>query len=126
MDHRLGPDPRIRRRRLDRRERLVSLPSRPAAIRLGTPEDFATRHLPDVLARWQQREADERQRSRTEQSFCVPKADIAANSYDLSLNRYKEVEHEEVEHRDPKDILADLWKLEEEIQTGMKELGAML
>jgi type I restriction enzyme M protein len=39
---------------------------------------------------------------RTAQSFCVPKADIAAQGYDLSLNRYKEVVHEEVEHRAPK------------------------
>ncbi len=64
--------------------------------------------------------------SRTCQSFTVPKAEIAANAYDLSLNRYKEVVHEEVEHRDPKEILAELWKLEEEIQEGMRELEAML
>ena len=37
----------------------------------------------------------------------MPKADIAAQGYDLSLNRYKEVVHEEVEHRAPKEILAD-------------------
>ena len=60
------------------------------------------------------------------QSFCVPKAEIAANGYDLSINRYEEIEHEEVEHRDPKEILAELWKLEEEIQQGMRELEAML
>ncbi len=56
----------------------------------------------------------------------MPKADIAAQGYDLSLNRYKEVVHEEVEHRPPKEILADLAKLEEEIQRGMKELEGML
>ena len=38
----------------------------------------------------------------------MPKADIAAQGYDLSLNRYKEVVHEEVEHRPPKEILAEL------------------
>ena len=38
----------------------------------------------------------------------MPKADIAAQGYDLSLNRYKEVVHEEVEHRAPREILADL------------------
>ena len=56
----------------------------------------------------------------------MPKADIAAQGYDLALNRYKEVVHEEVEHRPPKEILADLAKLEEEIQQGMKELEGML
>jgi type I restriction enzyme M protein len=44
--------------------------------------------LPDVLARWTKRTTTERKRSRTDQSFCVPKADIIAQSYDLSLNRY--------------------------------------
>lgn len=83
-------------------------------------------NLPDVLARWHERSGEERNRERTEQSFCVPKADIAANGYDLSLNRYKEVKHEAVEHQDPKDILAELWKLEDEIHKGMKELEAML
>ena len=56
----------------------------------------------------------------------MPKADIAAAGYDLSLNRYKEVVHEEVQHRAPKDILADLEKLEAEIQRGLKELEGML
>jgi type I restriction enzyme M protein len=83
-------------------------------------------NLPDALNRWFERDGLERERPRTAQSFCVPKSEIAANSYDLSLNRYKEVEHEEVEHRAPKEILAELWKLEEEIQAGMKELERML
>ena len=60
-------------------------------------------------------------RQRTAQSFCVPKADIAAQGYDLSLNRYKEVVHEEVAHRPPGEILASLGKLEAEIQQGMEK-----
>src|SRR5439155_9961658 len=65
-------------------------------------------------------------RPRTAQSFCVPKADIAAQGYDLSLNRYKEVVHEEVAHRAPGEILKRLGKLEKEIVTGMRELEDML
>ena len=56
----------------------------------------------------------------------MPKADIAAQGYDLSINRYKEVVHEEVAHRSPGEILASLGKLEAEIQQGMKELEGML
>ena len=56
----------------------------------------------------------------------MPKVDIAARGYDLSLNRYKEVVHEEVTHRSPDEILASLTKIEEEIQQGMKELKRML
>jgi type I restriction enzyme M protein len=89
-------------------------------------EEHTKNNLPDVLSRWSDRSGAEKERPRTAQSFCVPKADIAANAYDLSLNRYREVEHEEVEHRDPKEILAELWKLEDEIQKGMKELESML
>ena len=80
----------------------------------------------DVLARWQQREGEELHRPRTAQSFCVPKAEIVANGYDLSLNRYKEVVHDVVEHLPPKVIMAKLDKLEAEIQAGMKELEGML
>ncbi|MBC9734103.1 type I restriction-modification system subunit M [Nocardioides marmotae] len=82
--------------------------------------------LPDVLARWVERDSDEQNRARTEQSFCVPKADIAAQGYDLSLNRYKEVVHDEVDHRAPLDIIADLETLESEIQQGLADLRAML
>jgi type I restriction enzyme M protein len=91
-----------------------------------TKDEHAKNNLPDVLARWQERDGKERKRPRTSQSFCVPKADIEAQGYDLSINRYKEVVHEEVNHRKPKEILADLWKLEAEIQKGMKELEGML
>ena len=89
-------------------------------------DEHAKNNLPDVLARWAARDGAERERPRTAQSFCVPKADIATQGYDLSLNRYKEVGHEAVEHRPPKEILAELAKLEEEIQRGMKELEGML
>jgi len=65
-------------------------------------------------------------RPRTAQSFYVPKADIAAQGYDLSLSRYKEVVHKEVAHRPPGEILKALGKLEAEIQQGMKELEGML
>ena len=91
-----------------------------------TAEEHAKNNLPDALARWLARDAAERERPRTAQSFCVPKADIAAQGYDLSLNRYKEVVHEEIEHRAPMEILADLAKLEVEIQRGMNELEGML
>ena len=88
--------------------------------------DHAKNNLPDVLARWAERADSERDRPRTAQSFCVPKADIASRSYDLSLNRYKEVEYEAVEHRAPSVILAELTDLEKEIQRGIQELEGML
>ncbi|PFW98258.1 hypothetical protein CJ469_06392 [Nocardia farcinica] len=56
----------------------------------------------------------------------MPKDDIAAQGYDLSLNRYKEVVHEEVEHRSPAEILDELDRLEKEITDGMAQLREML
>ena len=91
-----------------------------------TEDEHAKNNLPDVLTRWSERAGTERERPRTAQSFCVPKDDIAAQGYDLSLNRYKEVVHEEVEHRSPKEILAELATLDQEVQRGMKELQSML
>ena len=89
-------------------------------------EEHVKNNLPDVLTRWAERNGAEVERPRTAQSFCVPKADIAAQAYDLSLNRYKEVLHEVIDHRAPKEILADLAKTEEEIQQGIEELQRML
>lgn len=81
--------------------------------------------LPDVLGRWQALER-EKDRARTDQSFLVPKDDIVAQGYDLSINRYKEMVHEEIEHRPPLAIIADIEALEEEIATGLAELKAIL
>ncbi|MGV3774109.1 MAG: type I restriction-modification system subunit M [Verrucomicrobiales bacterium] len=91
-----------------------------------TAEDHGKNNLPDVKKRWLEREKGERKRERTAQSFCVPKGDIAAQDYDLSLNRYKEVVHEEVNHTPPKEILKKLKEIEKEIETGMKDLEGML
>ena len=88
--------------------------------------DHAKNNLPDVLVRWNRRGGSERERPRTAQSFTVPKADIVANNYDLGLNRYKEIVHEEVDHRSPLDIIADLEILDSEIQSGLSALKAML
>ena len=118
-------------------------------------EDHGKNNLPDIIERWQSLHpavgatsvatapssraaksiatevaptdpGSELARPRTAQSFCVPKADIAAQGYDLSLNRYKEVVHAEVAHRAPQEILGELAKLEAEIAQGMQELEGML
>ncbi len=85
-------------------------------------DDHAKNNLPDVMGRWNKRLGSERQRTRDQQSFCVTKAEIAAQNYDLSFTRYKEVVNEEVEHRPPAEILADLEKLETEINLRLQQL----
>jgi len=82
-------------------------------------------NIPDILARWRDLET-EATRTRTDQSFFVPKAEIAANDYDLSINRYKEVVYAETNHDSPQDILRELGELENEIQADLKALEAMI
>lgn len=111
----------------DKRTPLLSDDKLGPAPRTALAEDeHGKNNLPDVVARWHQRSGSERARPRTAQSFCVSKADITAQGYGLSLNRYKEVVQETVAHRSPADILAELRQLEEEIQSGLKELEDML
>ena len=81
--------------------------------------------LDDILARWRNREA-ERGRARTNQSFLVPKGEIKGNDYDLSINRYKEVEYETVEYDPPMVILERLAALEHEIAKGRRDLEGKL
>ena len=71
-------------------------------------------------------DGDEQTRERTDQSFLVPKAEIADNDYDLSINRYKEIVYEEIEYQAPSEILDELTVLEAEIQQGIEDLKAML
>ena len=86
---------------------------------------IADNDIPDVVARFKNLEA-EANRSRKEQSFFVPVQDIIDNDYDLSINKYKEVEREKVEYEPIKDILARLQQTEGEYAKGFEKLKGML
>ena len=81
--------------------------------------------IPDIIARFHNLDA-ETDRKRTEQSFFVSKEEIAANGYDLSINKYKETEYVPVEYPSTTEILADLHELEMEITKGLAELEEMV
>src|SRR5437764_58987 len=89
-------------------------------------EEHTKNNLPDVLARWLERDGVERDRPRTAQSFSVARPDISGQGYDLSLNRYREAVHQETKHVAPREILAGLSKLEAQIQRGIGELEELL
>mgnify|MGYP001172380679 CR=1 FL=1 len=65
-------------------------------------------------------------KDRTANAFFVPKSAIEENAFDLSINRYKEIVHEEETYDSPKVILGRLKKLEAEIATDLEDLEAML
>ena len=81
--------------------------------------------IPDLIHRFHHLD-EEGDRKRTDQSFFVPKQDIVDNDYDLSINKYKEIEYVPVKYPPTKDILAELRQLETEIHEGLDELEKML
>ena len=83
--------------------------------------------LSDVLTqyrRWRNGKGDFA--DRTAKAFKVSAADIRAHNFELLINRYKEIRHQEVKSEEPKVILARMRMLEAEIQRDMAELEAML
>ena len=81
--------------------------------------------IPDIIERYQNLEKEE-ERKRTEQSFFVPKEEIVENDYDLSINKYKEIEYIPVEYPPTEEILKDIEELEVEIHKNLVELRKML
>lgn len=55
----------------------------------------------------------------------MPKADIVANDYDLSINKYKEVERVKVEYENPNVVLARLESLQNQVAEAMAEYKTM-
>ena len=81
--------------------------------------------IPDIIARFKNIEA-EAERKRTEKSFMVSKQEIIDNDYDLSINKYKEVEYQKIEYPPTSEIMANIRELEMEIGKEMDELEKLL
>jgi len=86
---------------------------------------LASSDIPNIVARFHMLK-DEEKRERTEQSFLVSKAEIVGNDYDLSINKYKKSAYVEEEYPHPREILAEISALEQEIIGGLKELEALI
>ncbi len=81
--------------------------------------------IPDVITRWKARNP-EGDTDRSAKAFLVPVEEIRANGYDLSINRYKDVLHEEIRYDPPHAILDHLEATEREIMADLAELRRML
>ena len=86
---------------------------------------IADNDIPDVIARFKNL-ASEESRTRKDQSFLVPVDEIRNNGYDLSINKYKEVEKVKVEYEKPEVVLGRIEALQEEITAAFKELKNMI
>ena len=80
----------------------------------------AENDIPDIVARFHNLDAEE-SRTRKEQSFLVPVEEIRANDYDLSVNKYKEVEKVKVEYEEPSVVLGRIEGLQSEITAAIAE-----
>lgn len=81
--------------------------------------------IPNIIERFKNLDK-EAERKRTDQSFMVPKKDIVENDYDLSINKYKEIEYTPVEYPPTSEIMANIRELELEIGKEMDELERLL
>ena len=81
--------------------------------------------IPDIIECFKNL-SDQEKNPRTGKSFMVDKEEIAANDYDLSINKYKEIEYEEVDYDPPHVIIERLESMEKEIADGLEDLKKML
>lgn len=88
-------------------------------------QPIAANDIPEVVKRYHARDPN-RDTDRKSSCFFVPKAEIAANDYDLSFNKYRVVEVVKEELPPVKDLVAKIAKLSKEFDTGFAVLkGAM-
>ena len=81
--------------------------------------------LPDVVAQWKTRDLQQGS-DRKANHFFVPAQEIRDASYDLSFNRFSEVEPDETVYEEPKVIIQRLKRLEDKIQREIAELEGIL
>lgn len=81
--------------------------------------------ITDIIDRFEHID-NESERKRTEQSFFVSKQEIVDNGYDLSINKYKEIEYIPVEYPLTSEILANIKALNEQIMADTAELERLL
>ena len=88
-------------------------------------QEIQQNDISDIVTRFHNFEA-ESDRERTDKSFFVPLAEIQANNYDLSINRYKEVIHQEKHYEKPAVIIAKIEVLDQTRQQGLLALKELL
>lgn len=82
-------------------------------------------NIPDILNRWNNLKS-EKDHQRTDQSFFVPKTDIVKENYDLSINRYKEIIHENVQYDSPREIIKKIKELQNIMENDLAKLERLL
>lgn len=76
--------------------------------------------IPDIVQNFKQGRAG------SSHSIVVPFPEIRKNEYNLSISRYREIEHEELEHDEPEVLIDRISELEKEISEQLSELKSMI
>ncbi len=88
-------------------------------------DPIAANDIPDMLEKWAQRDP-KKDTERNGKAFFVSKGAIVDNKYDLSINRYRHVEHEQIKHDSPIVIIEQLRELETSILSDLALLQEMI
>jgi type I restriction enzyme M protein len=95
--------------------------------KIGAADDWQDLDvLREAWPKWKGGAGKKHFKDRTDKAFFVPKSELEANDFDLSINRYREITHKEEQYDPPQTILKRLKKLEAEIASDLLELEAML
>ncbi len=81
--------------------------------------------IPDIIQRFNSLD-NEKDRKRIDRSFLVPKVEIVENDYDLSINKYKEIEYERIDYPPTKEIMKEILEINSEIAKELEELNKLL
>ena len=77
--------------------------------------------LPNIVEKWKNRKS-QTENKRNSKFFYIDKKEIEEADFDLSINRYKQTDYEEIRYEDPKIILGKIEDLEREIVAGLSDL----
>lgn len=114
-----------------------------------TEVKYESNNIPDILTRWASLQkssvipsgakessdgktasslavTEEKDRKRTDPSFLVPFEEIKENDWDLSINRYKEIEYEEIAYASPGEIIEEIETLDRERNEALEVLKGIL
>ncbi len=86
-------------------------------------QQIADNDIPDILKEWAARS---KKKSDSKKVVLVNTKEIRKNKYDLSISRYKPVEHKAVSYEKPEVLMDKVMKLEEEIVDYVKSISKEL
>jgi type I restriction enzyme M protein len=81
--------------------------------------------ITDIIERFNNLDKEE-ERTRKDKSFLVPVEEIREKGYDLSINKYKEIEREKVEYEASGVIMGRIVTLESQIAEALEELNKLV